>query len=351
MSPYTFAAWLIIAVGTLFAAIVVNLGQPGPASVRLENEVAFPTLREEPDAVRRILIESAGKSFTIERRPDGTWITPDKDGYLVEAADVRALIVGLSDMRLVEAKTAREERFPRIEVEEPSAEGAKSRRVRLLGDGDAVLAEAILGRARSRFTGGVEGGTYIRRVDETQAWLASGRVDVKPEVGDWLNNDLMHLAGTEVVSVEMTPPEGEPIRLERPGSDGNYTLEGLPEGQMVEPSQASRLASGLSFLTFDDVAPRERFQLPAARYRGAFRTAEGVEVTLQMGAIDNSDWALFSARFIEPDGIGEEAAAAARREAEEIAARVEGWIYKLPEHVATRLKLGFDELHSPDGTS
>lgn len=362
MSPYTFAGWLVVALATLVAAIVVTLGQPGPASVGLENEVAFPALRADPNAVRLVRIESGGTSFSLERRDDGEWVSPEKDGYPVDTEQVRKMIVGLSDMRLVEAKTIRADRFARLQVEDVGAEGAESRLLRLEGEGEEALVEVIVGKARSRFTGGVEGGTYVRRPGEQQAWLASGRVEVKVSVDDWLRNDIMHLPSDSIRRVEVTPPAGgtpeseaaenRAIVLERPEPDGEVALEGLPEGRVVDSSQTSRLLSGLSFLTLDDVAPRSRFELPEARRRGVFTTYDGVEITVQLVALQDSDWALFSARFLEPEGQSEDEAAAARRQAEEIAARVEGWLYKLPSHVVERLSVPFDSLHrAGDGTS
>ena len=354
MSPYTFAGWLVVALGTLVAAIVVNLGQAGPASVRLENEVAFEDLRSEPDLVTRVAIQAGGKSFSLERRDDGTWVSPEKDGYPIDARHIRALIVGMSDMRLVEAKTTREDRFARLEVEDSAVEGAKSRLVRLeTAEGGEPLVEIIVGKTRGRFTGGVEGGTYIRRPGEQQAWLASGRIEVKSKLHDWLQTDIMHLPSDSIARVEMAALGEQPgFVLARPDADGDYSLEGLPEGQVVEPSQASRVASGLSFLSFDDVAPRARFALPAERRRGVFTTRDGVEVTVQMAPIEDESWALFSARFVAPEGQSEEAAAAARRQAEEIAALVEGWLYKLPDHVVKRFEIPLESLHrSAGGTS
>jgi hypothetical protein len=351
MSPYTFAGWFVVATATLVAAIVVNLGQPGPASVRLENETAFPALRERPDAVDRVEIDSEGTTVTLQRRDDGTWVAPQKDGYPVDPRHVRQLIVGLSDMRLAEPKTTREDRYDRLQVEDPEAEGAKSKLVRLVAGEDEVLAEAIVGKSRGRFTGGVEGGTYIRRPGEERAWLASGRVEVKPNLHEWLKTDIMNIAGESVRRAEVRRPDAETIVLERPDPEGEYRLEGMPEGHVVEPSQASRVLSGLSFLAFDDVEPRSRFQLPAERIEAVYTTYDGVEVTAELAEIDDDTWALFSARHVAPEGQSEEDAAAARRRAEEIAVLVEGWLYKLPEHVAKRVEVPFESLYKPDGTS
>ena len=356
MSPITFFGWLVVALGTLVAAVVVAFDRPGTSSVVLANETAFPVLREAPDSVARLEVTAEGKTFVVERGPDGKWIAPKKSGYPVKPDLVRDLIVGLSDMRLVEAKTGREDRFHRLELEDPEGEGAQSRRVRLLDGEAAVLAETVVGKASGRYTGGAEGGTYIRRPDDQRAWLASGSLALQATLEDWLDSDILHLSSAEIRRLDLRPPEGQAIVLDRPERDGDFTLEALPEGRVLDASQSSRLASGLSFLTFDDVVRREQVVLPQERIRGEFTTYEGIQVTIQMAEIDKAFWAVLSARFLEDSegalALDEDDASGARRRAEEIAARTEGWVYQIPVFAADRLKVEFDALHKdPESTS
>ena len=351
MTPKVFLAWLVVTTATVVAAIAVTLSQPGTTSVRLDNEPAFPALRDDPNSVTELAVSGGGQSFTLARVEGGAWTAPGKHGYPVDADKVRNLIVGLSDMRLVEAKTSREDRLARLELEDPTGAEAKSRLLTLKTAGGESLAEVVVGKGLSRATGRVEGGTYVRRPDEMQAWLASGRIEPGASLDEWLDDDVMHLANNTIRSVSMEPLEGDAIRLMRATAEEAYALEGLPEGRVTDPSQVSRLASGLAFLTFDDVKPRADLDLAVVSHHGVYTDFDGVQVKVEVVPIGEEAWVTFEASVVETDGQDEEAATAARERAEAIAERVSPWAYKLPNYALERLQTPFESLHKgPDAS-
>ena len=336
---------------TVVAAVVVTLNQPGTTSVRLDNEPALPTLRDNPDAVAALEIAGGGECFTLARGEGDFWSAPEKHGYPVDASKVRTLIVGLSDMRLVEAKTANEERLGRLDLEDPDGPEAKSRLITLKDADGGALAELVVGKGLSRQTGRVEGGTYIRRREETQAWLASGRIEPGASLDEWLDDDVVHLPSTSIRSVVMTPLEGAPIGLERADADGAFTLADLPEGRTLDASRASRLASGLAFLTFDDVKPRDQLDLAVVSHHGVFTDFGGLQVSVEIVPIEGEDWMIFEAVAVESEDQDEEVMKAVREKAEAIAERVTPWAYKLPSYAIERLKTTFESLHKgPDAS-
>ncbi len=351
MSPRVFLAWLVVTAATLAAAIVVTLNRPGTTSVRLDNEPVLPALRDNPDAVAALEIQGGGQRFTLARGEAGAWTAPDKHGYPVDGGKVRTLIVGLSDMRLIEAKTAREDRLVRLELEDPELPEAKSRVITLKDSAGQDLAALIVGKGQSRPTGQVEGGTYVRRSGESQAWLASGRIEPGATLEDWLDDDVVHLPSTSIKALAVTPLEGEPVRLSREAPEAGLVLDAMPEGHELDGSLANRLASGLAFLTFDDVKPRDRLDLAVVSHHGVYTDFDGLQVSVEIVPIGEEEWVTFEATQVELEGQDEAARQATAAKAKTITERVTPWAYKLPGYALERLKTSFESLHKPPEAS
>ncbi len=350
MSPRTFIAWALVTAVTLVAAIAVTLNQPDTAKVQLATESAFPELRAAPDTASRVSIRSKGGAFTLQRRDDGAWVLSEKFDYPVDETRLRELIAGLSDMRLAEAMTKRPERFARLQVEDVEGEDAKSRLVRVEAADGRVLAEAIFGKTRSRYTSGSEGGTYLRRSGELQAWLASGRIELKAEPTAWLHRELVNLPPEQVRQIEIAAPEAAVHILAKDAPEQPYRLEPLPEGRQLKVSEAERLAGALSLLAFDDVRPAAELAPAGPRHRIALTSFDGLRVTAEVAEEGEERWVTFAAEAAA--GASAEDAAKAQEQAEEIARRFGGWAYKLPDFATKRLTTEIDQLLSePGGTS
>jgi hypothetical protein len=208
MSPKSFFALLLVTVITAAAALLTALAQPTVGPVRYVDEPAFPALRENPDAVAKVALSTPEGSFTLVRETGERWSALERYGYTVDERRVRALVVALADMRLIEAKTSMPERYGRLEVEDVDAADAKSRLLRMESADGKVLAEAIFGKQQHRLTGNQAAGTYLRRPGETQCWLASGGVELDPKVGDWLDDQIVDLDAGRIGQVAIQPDSG-----------------------------------------------------------------------------------------------------------------------------------------------
>ena len=197
---------------TSAAALITALGQPGAAPVRYVDEPAFPALRENPDAVAKLELITPEGTFTLVRETGDRWSALERYGYTVDEDRVRALIVSLADMRLIEAKTRLPERYGRLEVEDVDAADAKSRLLRVESADGKVLAEAIFGKQQHRLTGNQAAGTYLRRPGEAQSWLASGGIEIDPKVVDWLDDQIVELDPGNVGRIEIRPSPAPAMR-------------------------------------------------------------------------------------------------------------------------------------------
>lgn len=375
-----------VTVATVVAAGAAYLGEPRPASVEASNEPAFPELGNRLNDVARITIATAEGDFTLSRTETGDWVAEDKFGYPVAEEKVRELVLGLSDLRLAEAKTARPDRYDRLEVEAVDAKDAQSRRVSLESANGEVLADVLVGKRKYSMTGGERGGTYIRLMGVERAWLAAGEVTVDGAVGDWLVRRVVDVPSHAVRRIEIRHPDGKKTVAFKEGhEDDTFDLDGVPEDRAVDPAALDRLAAGLSALDFDDVKPADEVAFPEMPHVATFTTFDGTVVRAELAKIGDKHWLRLSAERIEAapakadrspeqvataedqdvaeasDPSADEAQGAQQGEqpadpgisAAEINKRIQGWAYEIPVYTYDRLTQKVDELLKPkdDGTS
>jgi hypothetical protein len=393
MSPKVFLVLAAITVVAAVGAVFAVLSQPTTTTLQFVDEPAFPGLRGDPDAVAKISLTTPGGSITLVRETGDRWAVLERYGYPVDRRQVRDLVVALADMRLIERKTAQPAHYGRLEVEDPDAEEAKSRLVRLEAADGTVLAEAIIGKQRHRLTGTEPTGTYLRRPDEAASWLASGGVPIGEEVARWLDDQIVDLNGRAIEQIAIEPVTEAGYVVERDGPGEAWRVADLAEGEALkDDSDFARLTGALSDLRLEDVKPREALSWPAESNRAQIRTFDGLELTVRLAKIDDRYWATFDAGAIEPvegaptggeaqsataaeatsDQEGQVATAGASAEATEpegteevsleevdepvdpaeLSQRLGKWAYQIPEHLFNRLSAARSEfVTGHDGTS
>jgi hypothetical protein len=303
MSPKSFLVLAAVTVVTTVAAVFAILGQPTVTTLRFVDQPAFPALRENPDAVGKITLTAPAGTITLVRETGDRWSALERYGYPVDPKRVRNLVVALADMRLIERKTAQPERYGRLQVEAPNAEKAQSQLVRLETADGKVLAEAIIGKERYRLTGTEPTGTYLRRPDEAQSWLASGGVQIEHEIARWLDGEIVQLDPAAIRRIEIERA-GEPgYAAERAKPDDPLQLAGLAEGEALkQDADLNHLTGALSSVRLDDVKPRDQLSWPAQQNTAQIDTFDGVELTVHLAQIDDQYWATFDARRVAPGG-------------------------------------------------
>jgi hypothetical protein len=316
MSPKILLGLATLTVITMVAAVLAVLGQPAVTTLRYVDEPAFPALRDNPDAVAKVTLTTPEGTITLVRETGDRWSALERHGYPVDRKQVRDLVVALADMRLIERKTAQPERYDRLQVEPPDAEQAQSKLVRLeAADGD-VLAEAIIGKQRYRLTGTEPSGTYLRRPDEAQSWLASGGVQIEQAVAQWLEDEIVDVdpAAIRRIVIERAGEPGYVAARDKPDQD--LRVVGLAKDEAFkEDAGLGQLAGALSSVAFEDVKPRDQLTWPAQHHTARIQTFDGVELTVRLAQIDKEFWATFDARAVAPTQRAAPAAAEAKPKA------------------------------------
>ena len=159
------AVTVVVVAGAIAAAVSRHA-----ATERVTSEsTALPELMTRINDVAEISFRGAGDDFSV--RFDGErWVVPELASFPADFDKVKKALIGLAELRTVEAKTADPERYAALGLAPPDAEEGAGTDVRLLdGSGGGVAALTVGNAARAGANR-----LYIRRDGEERTWLARG---------------------------------------------------------------------------------------------------------------------------------------------------------------------------------
>lgn len=334
----------------------------------------YAGLLDKLNDVTRVELRS-GKSATTLKREGEQWTVANRDNFPAEPAAVKRLLLGLSDLQIVEAKTSLPDSYSRIGVADPG-EGSDSLLVEVYGAADARLAALIVGHARN---GGQQSQRYVRRAGEAQSYLVNGKLDGSADPITWLDARIADVDTARVKRVAIEPVEGAKITIAKNKPQDNFfDLLDVPAGKMPRSKAlVSSLGALLLDLRFNSVATAARFADTKPLRHTTVETFDGLVAHIDEFEADGKHWARFDFAYdatlvsadaaknaappeaAEPPPVpGTEAAkpageSAAKESVEQEAARLKarsaGWVYELPDYKLRMLTKRLDDLVQTPG--
>ena len=341
---------ILAAVTAIVVVLAVIAVSSGTDSANIGGgDVAFPKLQSKLDQVAEITLVNRDAKIVVAKKGDN-WVLPEKHDYPAQVDKVRGLLLGFEEMKLIERKTARPERFDRLNVDDPTGKEARAVRVTLKDSGGNVVADAIVGKKKYDLSRTGIAGTYVRNVDSEQAWLGSSELDPGRTERLWLARKLMDVKKKRIHRYTIKHADGEEVIASRktPSQD-NFTLETLPEGKRLKnKSVADSNATTLAYLELEDIRPAASVTFPEPLVRNEFVTFDGLVIKVALAEIDGEKWAQFSVATGEPIPVPAEPAIKKDKkkdtlepkkevlppvaeQVEAINAIITGWLFKLPE--------------------
>lgn len=288
MRKTAFFALSITTVLAVAAAMFVSK-ERAPES-ELAESALFPGLAEHINDVARIEVKSKDQKTTV--RKDGErWVIEDRAGFPALFDKVKATVVAVADLEVLEPKTTNKELYPRLGVEGIDAEPSSSVLVQLADGQSKPLAALLVGKPRS----GGSPGTYVRRPDEPQAWLVRGRVEVSADPVEWMERELLNIAPERIREITIEKAGDKPLRVfKKEPKDKDFVLADLPKGAKLKSQLTlNGLASALEQLRLDDVKKRSGFELPKGHTVTTLRGFDGLVAVVQSAVIDDKTHAVF----------------------------------------------------------
>jgi hypothetical protein len=336
-------ALLAAAVVVAAAAIALSLGGRQNVADAGSGQRVLAALQEKKiDDVATVKIIGAGGGVTLERKSQG-WTIAEKGGFPADLAKVKQVLLGFSELTLVEPKTRSAESYSRLDVEDPGKEGGHSRLVEIDDAAGKKLGELIVGKRRPDRLGSGADGLYIRRPGDAQSWLAQGSVDLPAETKDWLDKKIVTIAPARIAAVTLTHADGSTLIIKRDKEDAKFAVEGAPpDSKLKSDAVIGEPAGVLDGLELSDVRPAAEVEVPSDGVsRAEWVTFDGLTITGETFEKDGTSWLRLKAGG--SDKTADEAAA--------INARATSWTYAVLPYKTTAMKTKLADLvEAPKGS-
>jgi hypothetical protein len=287
---------------------------PAPSASVGRGELVFPDLTAKLASVKRIAIESAGKTMILRPRLDGSWGIEDRGLYPVQTDKLRAMLTGLTLIRQVEPRTTDPALYGKIGVENAGTAGGSSTEVTLFDAKGNTIASLIVGHRRVRAEGGLPDEIYIRRPGDRQSWLAQGALSVDSDPQLWLQRDILNIPRERIAGVTVTR-DGTALELTQ--QDGKLILSSPADHKPLDPDKLDDVDGALDSLTLADVAPANT-QPGKPIAASVFRTTDGLTISIHLFRETVTGGSNLWAQF-----------AVTGKDAAPLASRLGGWTYRL----------------------
>lgn len=319
MNQKTFIVLGIAAALAVGVALVVDHSRTPQSDVSARAGLLVPDLRDHVNDVTRITLTAANNQPAVTlARGDKGWTVAQRGGYPADVGKLRDFLLKIADATLLEEKTSNKDRQADLGVDDITSATAKG--VLLDLEGLAKPARIVIGTYNAQ-----GGGTFVRRADETQSWLAKGTLAPEKSPADWIAKDLANIAADRIASVTITHADGKVVRVaKKSAADSRFEIADVPKGR--EPSSeyaANGLGAVLSELNIEDVAPLAEAAPPASAVRARYATFDGLLVDATAWKNGDKAHATFVASLDETVAARHVADAQAKAAAEQATAKAD----------------------------
>ncbi len=365
MTPKTFAGLALVTLIVAAASAYGVVNRYGSSDASSIKALRFPDLAGKINTAAELSVQNA-EGTVVVRRTDAGWRVATSHDYPAVDATVREAIIGLSQMKLVDAKTKMPERFSRLDLDDVTAKDSKSRLWRLKDSDGKVMAEVLMGKRRYDLGGGEQNGIYVRKPGELQTWLAQVKLPEDRDSLSWIDRKIVDIRKKRIKRTTTIAANGEALTaLREDPEDEDYVVENLPSGvQLKDRWQWDVNGMGLTLtgMQLEAVMPLaltgKDFSASSVE-RAVVETHDGLILRLAMlpQADDtNGPWLVTLEAEVdlnakaEPSGEGPDRIGTpeeVQKEAMDINAKVKGWAYQMPESQLRSLRVRLADIKAP----
>jgi hypothetical protein len=253
------------------------------ATTEAAGALVFPELGTAINTVTQIKGLNEEGPYTLVKK-DAAWLLAERGNFPADAGKVSELLVGMAQLKLLEKKTAKAERYAKLGLDEPGKKGSDAHRITLEDASGALKASVILGDSKAARGEPNMAEVYMRLPDDPQTWAALSSMPNISSTVDWLSDELIKFDDQRIAEVLVTHADGETVRIVRtPGVGQGYTLTGVPQGRSVDSEYVVRnVATTLANLVLDDVMPAEQMPLEGVdAVNFTVKTFDGMQVDIK----------------------------------------------------------------------
>lgn len=238
-----------------------------------------------------VTITQGDNTTHLVRAGDNAWGVKERDNYPVNYELLRNLLGALNELEVTQGYPCSGEHFARFGLaDETTAEDAQrgylgAVRVDMKDAGGNSLAVIYLGKysGTSRV-----GGRFVRIAGDGTGVYAVGQTfpGVTANPKDWLDKGFLKI--DQVKSVSLSAPDDPSFsawKLTRPGANGQFTLAGMKDGEVMKLTSTNALRQLFSYSSFQDVLSGGEADAKAnpdakLKRRAVVATVDGLSYTL-----------------------------------------------------------------------
>jgi len=227
----------------------------------------------------------------IIRGENNNWGVKERGGYNINYELLRSLLGSLNELEVTQGYPLTSEYFERFGLANDISAEDKERgylgavQVTMADKDGASLAKVSLGK----YSGGSRvGGRFVRITGDDSGVYAVAQtfpgVTAKPK--DWLSKDFLKIDQIQSISLN-APADTSFVRwkISRPTSQGQFTLEGMVENEIMQLTSTNALRNLFAYSAFQDVLSKEKaaeLSKPDAKLKrsATITTFDGLTYTL-----------------------------------------------------------------------
>lgn len=322
MKPKHFATLATAAAGSFLVAIVTYLAAvPWTPDDRAASQAMLPGLAARGGDLAALEIAREKETVRIANK-DGKWVYETGEGYPVDEAKVRELVLAASEARLVERKTALKDRHELLGLGDHTATGTNARLLRMIDAKGAALGEIVLGRPAYDMMDATKGGTYVRRPGDDQTWLADRPLQVSLSIRDWVKTRLIDRDVKSITSIRIERDGEAPIDIKRSADGNQHELVAMPAGKKLKfVSAVDNIAEAISLIEFRQVRKAGKAGSLPLKGRASFETDTGFKPAIEFRGDDSTVWIRMTATGTD----------ASKADVDDLTARTAGWEFEVPQ--------------------
>lgn len=258
----TLFALTITAVAIIGAALVVERQDSVDAPSMGAAQALLPELNAHINDIARISLHSGQQQVTLTHA-DKTWSIVERGNYPADEGKLRAFVLNVAGLTIVEPKTGNKELLNKLGLDDPTKDNSEATRIVFSDSKDQVIADVIVGKQRPGKGNQERSEHYARKGDDNQSWLVAGTLQLQKQPRDWLDKNLPGLDAQRIAQVSLTHPDGEIVTIAKPDADATDYKLIAPAGDKTPKSafELNNIATTLAHLVVDDVKPAS--EIPA----------------------------------------------------------------------------------------
>jgi len=263
--------------------------------------LVFPELMANINDVTELIIESTEETVTLVRQ-ENRWGVKEKDHYPAALEKVKGSLVGMAELRFREPKTRNPDLYEKLGLQDQTNEGSRATLVTIRINHNQEAGKLLIGDQRPAKENPSLSEIYVRKPDDPQTWLVTGKLPLERTITEWLDQDILNLAGTRVHRVRVMHPGGESLTVQKTSPDAlDFQIADMPKGYKVQSQfNVNNVVTTLSNLTMDDVKKAEEEANDSegkAGVKAVLETFDGLQVTVQTLTKDETVYGKVSAKF------------------------------------------------------